>query len=253
MDAMERGRRSDDGVDALHQEVAALRVRLGEVEAALGLPTRPGQPAPPALPTVARRIAALERRTGSVPGLAPLPGCDSPAAPEVAPPATPRSWRQAGRDLGQALVAAGFVIALGAWLLRPPAVSGGHTGRSVPTSSPPPTAVVLAARPVASARPSAPAVLGGKAGRTTRGPGEGCDHEPDPWTLMSEPPCLTDGTAPCAATGGGATPTAAPTTTTLPGGDCPLITAAPCLGQWTSPETLDSYRGTGPADEYAVR
>ena len=52
----------------------------------LDLPARPGRPAPPALPTVLRRIATLERQAGIVPGLAPLPafGPASRAVGEVA-------------------------------------------------------------------------------------------------------------------------------------------------------------------------
>ena len=84
-------------------ELAALRARLREVEAALGLPLRPGQPPPPDLPALRRRVAALERRLGVVPGLVPLPGCDDAAAPARAttiaaePAGREQAWRERGR------------------------------------------------------------------------------------------------------------------------------------------------------------
>src|SRR3954452_25577091 len=66
-----QGSGTDGGDEAAHAvstgEVAALRVRLRKVEAALGLAGGPGRPAPPSLPMLLRRVATLERRAGIVP------------------------------------------------------------------------------------------------------------------------------------------------------------------------------------------
>src|SRR4051812_34399678 len=99
-----RGGGDDDparaGPIAQEAELTALRARLREVEAALGLPAREGQPAPPPLPALLRRVAALERRAGIVPGLVPLPGCGTATTTGAADRATvpPRARRQAWRD-----------------------------------------------------------------------------------------------------------------------------------------------------------
>ncbi|HEX5501607.1 MAG TPA: hypothetical protein VFW96_03225 [Thermomicrobiales bacterium] len=102
-------------------ELAVLRARLREVESALGLPLRPGQAVPPDLPALRRRVAAIERRVGLVPGLAPLPGCDGAAEPARATVITsePEVRRAAWRARGRAALAAVAVIAALAWLLHP--------------------------------------------------------------------------------------------------------------------------------------
>ncbi|MGN6564408.1 MAG: hypothetical protein ACTHMU_17255 [Thermomicrobiales bacterium] len=93
-------------------ELAALRARLRAVETALGLPARPGRPAPPTLPALLHRVAALERQAGLVPGLAPLPALGQPARDRVAPVAglRPRGW-------GDRLPAIGVLAGLTALLL----------------------------------------------------------------------------------------------------------------------------------------
>jgi len=108
MGMAERKPRPDRGVDdplraqgsaqAQQGEVAALRARLREVEVALGLPAGPGQAAPPALPALLRRVAALVRQVGLVPGLVPLPG-QRPAVPSTPSdgPGRRRGWWRAAR------------------------------------------------------------------------------------------------------------------------------------------------------------
>ncbi|HEX5503457.1 MAG TPA: hypothetical protein VFW96_12600 [Thermomicrobiales bacterium] len=102
-------------------ELAALRARLREVEAALGLPLRPGQPVQPDVPALRRRVAALERRAGIVPGLVPLPGCDEAATPARATTITaePAGRGPAYRERGRAALAAAALLAALAWLLHP--------------------------------------------------------------------------------------------------------------------------------------
>ena len=125
-------------------ELAALRARLRAVEAALGLPARPGQPAPPPLPALLRRVTALERRAGIVPGLDPLPalGQTAPRDASATAPANARRWL----ERGQAALAAVLVIAACVWLLRPvpprasagpPALSAAPTAQVVFTVSAP--------------------------------------------------------------------------------------------------------------------
>ncbi|MGN6757462.1 MAG: hypothetical protein ACTHMJ_13855 [Thermomicrobiales bacterium] len=129
-------------------EVAALRARLRDVEATLDLPARPGRPAPPTLPALRRRVAALERHMGLPPGLAPLPQ-GRPAAtstPATAPPATARA---AWRDWGQALAVAALALALLVWLAHP----AHHGTRTPPAATVPPTAAATSA---AAAVPAAP-------------------------------------------------------------------------------------------------
>jgi hypothetical protein len=108
-------------------EVAALRERLRDVEAALGLPLRPGQSVPPDLPALRRRVAALERHLGIVPGLIPLPGCDGAAAPSRTTIITdePAGRRPAWREWGQAVLLVAALLALLAWLLHPLPVGPG--------------------------------------------------------------------------------------------------------------------------------
>jgi hypothetical protein len=185
-------------------ELAALRARLREVEAALGLPARPGAPAPPALPALLHRVAALERQAGIVPGLVPLPGCGA-AAPPDAPDAAagpPRSRRRAWRERGKTALAALALLALLAWLLRPP--PGGprrdreeETAATGPAAAAPAPARVVAAPPAAPPGPRPPCDWVAY---------EGCAREdgraPSPTTVLGATPCPPGGTAPCAARGG---------------------------------------------------
>ena len=129
-------------------EVAALRARLRDVEAALDLPARPGRPAPPTLPALRRRVAVLERHLGLTPGLAPLPR-DRPAATMAPAAASSATTRASWRDWGQALAGAVLALALLAWLAHP-AQPG---TRTPPTTTVPPTAVATSA---AASVPSAP-------------------------------------------------------------------------------------------------
>jgi hypothetical protein len=98
-------------------ELAALRARLREVEAALGLPARPGQPVPPPLPALLRRVTTLERQVGIVPGLDPLPALGRTAPRDDS--AAARTRRQRWLERGQAALAAVLVLAACVWLLRP--------------------------------------------------------------------------------------------------------------------------------------
>ncbi|HET8632123.1 MAG TPA: hypothetical protein VFL91_32250 [Thermomicrobiales bacterium] len=154
-------------------ELAALRARLREVEAALGLPLRPGQPPPPDLPALRRRVAALERRLGVVPGLVPLPGCDDAAAPARATTiaAEPAGREPAWRERGRAALAAIAVLAALAWLLHPLPGS--------PGSSPPPAATARPAAALAATPAAIPAAAPAPADRVSPpneedpvGPGE---------------------------------------------------------------------------------
>jgi hypothetical protein len=130
-------------------EVAALRARLRDVEAALDLPARPGRPAPPTLPALRHRVAVLERQAGLVPGLDPLPE-DRPAATSTPAAASPATTRASWRDGGRALAGAALVLLLLAWLVRP-AQPG---PRTPPATAVPPTAVTTsAAAPVPAAPP----------------------------------------------------------------------------------------------------
>ncbi|MGN6675788.1 MAG: hypothetical protein ACTHMA_21055 [Thermomicrobiales bacterium] len=133
-------------------EVAALRARLRDVEAALDLPTRPGRPAPSTLPALLHRVAVLERHAALKPGLDPLPQ-DRPATtstPGAAPPATARA---AWREWGQALAGVALALALLAWLLYP-AQPG---TRTPPAAAVPPTAVATSAAAAVPAAPPPPA------------------------------------------------------------------------------------------------
>ena len=142
---------------------------------ALGLATGRGQAAAPAPAALLRRIAALERHAGLVPGLAPLPG-DRPATP--APPAPPAA-RPGWAAVVQSLVAAALLVALVAWLVRP---------------WPGPARLSTAAPPAPVAATAVPAPVPADGGTVSSG---------------ARPP--------------------------LPAPDCPLDTAGPCLGQWSSP------------------
>jgi hypothetical protein len=128
-------------------ELAALRGRIAAVEAILARPGPWGAPAPPTLSALARRVAALERRGGTLPLV--VPGGDTSPDPADAPP--PRA-RPAWGDLGQGVLAAALLIALVAWLLRP-AAGGGRPGPPAPPAATPPA--VPAAPPLAV--PAAPA------------------------------------------------------------------------------------------------
>src|SRR5947207_2455591 len=95
-------------IAALGAELVAVRGRLATLEAADGGTTsRVGGPAA-SLTDLRRRVAALERRAGIVPGLVPLPGCEWAARPAggdigVPPPAAtpprarPHAWLARGR------------------------------------------------------------------------------------------------------------------------------------------------------------
>ena len=132
-------------------EVAALRARLRDVEAALDLPARPGRPAPPTLPALRGRVAALERHLGLTPGLAPLPGGRSAAT--LAPAASSATARASWRDWGQTLAGAVLALALLAWLVYP-----AHPGtRTLPTTTVPPAAVATSAAAAVPAAPPPPA------------------------------------------------------------------------------------------------
>ncbi|MGN6814198.1 MAG: hypothetical protein ACTHMP_25300 [Thermomicrobiales bacterium] len=112
-------------------EVAALRTRLRDLEAALDLPARPGRPAPPTLSALLGRVAALERRAGLVPGLDPLPALGQPARDRVAPAAVSRT-----RGWWERLPAAGALVGLMAlllWLGHPSLPAG--RGRDAATGS----------------------------------------------------------------------------------------------------------------------
>jgi hypothetical protein len=116
-------------------ELAALRARLREVEATLGLPARPGQPALPPLPALLRRVTALERQVGIVPGLDPLPALGRTALRDdsATAPAGARRWL----ERGQAALAAALAIAACVWLLRPisPRASAGPPALNTPPAA----------------------------------------------------------------------------------------------------------------------
>ncbi|HET8630932.1 MAG TPA: hypothetical protein VFL91_26220 [Thermomicrobiales bacterium] len=131
-------------------DLAALRARLREVEAVLGLPLRPGQAAPPDLPDLRRRVAALERRAGIVPGLAPLPGCDVDTPPPRATVITsePAGRRRDWRERVQAALAAAALLAALAWLLHPlPGGPGVARPATAPATAPAAVSAAIAAVP----------------------------------------------------------------------------------------------------------
>jgi hypothetical protein len=157
-------------LDATARELAALRERLRAVEAALDLPARPGHPAPPALPALLARVAALERRSGGVPGLVPLLG-DPPGA--NGRPAAPDRW-PVWRERGPELLATVLALALCAWLLRP---LPGHV-------APAPPPVVAATVTVAPPAAVAPARVRAAPPAVPPTPWPPCDHDSDlgcPW------------------------------------------------------------------------
>lgn len=166
-------------VMTLDTDLAAVRMRLADLEAATTLPAVPGRvPATP-LSELRQRVAALERRSGFIPGLDPLTGCASAAAPlapgDASPPRPPPTWA----DRAQMAVAAALLVALLAWLVRPPA----RGAEALPRPAAAPT-VVARVTDTPRAIPAAP-TLG--AGAVLGVPGS---------TL----PCLNDGTASCGAT-----------------------------------------------------
>ena len=143
----------DDPVAALlarqAAEVAALRARLRELEAALGLPARPGRPAPPTLSALLGRVAALERRAGLVPGLDPLPALSQPARDHSAPAAVSRTrvWWERLPSVG-ALVG---LTALLLWLAHPGLPAGrGRDAAASPSASAVSTTVPPAGQPAFS-------------------------------------------------------------------------------------------------------
>ncbi|MGN6674684.1 MAG: cupredoxin domain-containing protein [Thermomicrobiales bacterium] len=138
----------DDTLVVLAGELAVLRARLGAAEAAIGRPGPLGAPAPPTLPTLARRVAALERQAGIVPGLDLLAGPTAAPTPRpaIATP-TPRSRGQVWRDRGQAVLAALLLLAFVAWLLRPQPLgqhSAAPAAGSPSNAGPAPTPIVIA-------------------------------------------------------------------------------------------------------------
>jgi hypothetical protein len=130
-------------------EVAALRARLRELEAALDLPARPGRPAPPTLSALLYRVTALERRAGLVPGLDPLPVLSQPARDRLAPAAASRI-----RGWWEQLPAAGALVGLAAlllWLAHPGLPAGDrHAAAARPTASAVSTTVPPAGQPAFS-------------------------------------------------------------------------------------------------------
>ena len=130
-------------------ELAALRARLRAVEAALGLPARPGSPASPTLSALLCRVAALERHAGLVPGLAPLPALGRPAHDRAAPVAASRL-----RGWGERLPAVGALVGLTAlllWLGHPGLPAGhGRDAAAGPTASVVSTTVPPAGQPAFS-------------------------------------------------------------------------------------------------------
>ncbi|HET8629989.1 MAG TPA: hypothetical protein VFL91_21420 [Thermomicrobiales bacterium] len=136
-------------------EVAALRARLREVEALLGLPLRPGRAAPADLPALRQRVAALERRLGIVPGLDPLPGCDGAATPARATAVTSEpAGRQGWRERGRAALALAALVAGLAWLLHPLPGGPGVFRAAAPAVRP--AAATLATVPASAYRVSPP-------------------------------------------------------------------------------------------------
>ena len=93
----------------LNDEVTALRDRLTAVERALGLPAPRYGPAPPDLPALLRRVSELERRSGVVSSLAPLPGLDTPRSSVMAADAP---TDRAGRAVWQGIVGAAVAVFL---------------------------------------------------------------------------------------------------------------------------------------------
>ena len=194
------------GVLLLQQaaEVAALRARLREVEAALDLPTRPGRPAPSTLPALLHRVAVLERHAALAPELLPPPE-DRPAATSTPAAASQTTTRASWRDWGQALAGVAIALALLAWLVYP-AQPG---TRTPPAAAVPPTAVATSA----AAPAGAPAFRQGYAA-------------PGPFALREDhqqPSPTTD----------------APATMAAGAMDCPLTMVGSCYGQWTAYSCAD--------------
>ncbi|HEX5506119.1 MAG TPA: hypothetical protein VFW96_26105 [Thermomicrobiales bacterium] len=187
-------------------ELAALRARLREVEAALGLPLRPGQPVQPDVPALRRRVAALERRAGIVPGLVPLPGCDE-VAPARATVITsqPEGRRPAWWERGRAALAAVAVVAALAWLLHPLPGGPGYFRAAEPTAQAAAGALATSSVPAedqpARADYRAPRGAGAcRAGDIACLPDEdiiGGDMPQAPAAAPGRPPCPTGGSASC--------------------------------------------------------
>ena len=113
---------------ALDSEIAALRGRLTTAEPALGLPAPRYGPAPPDLPALLRRVGELERRSGVVPGLAPLAGLGTVATPVVVADAPAGRAGRAGRAVWRGLAGAAVAVFLIALALLP--FPGGGTRRT---------------------------------------------------------------------------------------------------------------------------
>ena len=106
-------------IAVLDAQVAALRARLSAVEEVVGLPVQPRRQAPPTLLDLRRRLAALERRAGIVPGLAPLPGLAPADPPGQAPPAPATQARVTWAARGREAAVVAVVLAVVALLARP--------------------------------------------------------------------------------------------------------------------------------------
>jgi hypothetical protein len=138
-------------LDALDARLAAMDRRLITAERTLGLPAPRHGTAVPDLPALVRRVAALERQRGLIPGLDPLPGfAGSPSPPRPVAPLSARArwtvWP------GLALVAVGIAVAL---VVLP------HPGAGpaqAPPATPSPAVATLAVRPAIRATAAAPFV-----------------------------------------------------------------------------------------------
>ncbi|HET8632496.1 MAG TPA: hypothetical protein VFL91_34140 [Thermomicrobiales bacterium] len=199
-------------------ELAALRARLREVEALLGLPLRPGQRVPPDVTALRRRVAALERRAGVVPGLVPLPGCDAAATPARATTITSESVGRepAWRERGRAALAAVALLAALAWLLHPLPVGPGYSPAARATARPAEDApgatqalvAVPAGAPATTAAPAEeqPARADYRAQHAELSPvAPGAPQAPAAAPAQpGVPPCLTGDSAGCASPAPGA-------------------------------------------------
>ena len=158
--------------EALAGEVAAVRQRLAAAEQALGLPTPPGRSSLASVPDLSRRLAALERQAGVIPGLVPLTG-GYPSQRPVTPLAIVASasaerradWATWG---GVALVGV-LVVLLVVWPVKVPTPPVVATPLPSPLATP--RGLAVPARPIAPLSvPAAPADLSGLPAGTQRSP-----------------------------------------------------------------------------------